>query len=311
MHPDEIDIDVTLVRGLITAQFPEWAHLSLEPVPSAGTDNAMFRLGDSRAVRLPRVGGCAAQVEKEQRWLPMLSLHVPLAIPVPLAIGSPGNGYPWHWSVYEWLDGQDVIAKPLSDLNTAAWDLANFITALRRIDATGGPLPGTHNSHRGVALAERDDRTRAEIVRLGDAFDSSTLTQIWEEALHASVWDGPPSWIHGDLQGGNLLARGGRLSAVIDFGCLSTGDPACDLQAAWNFFEPESRHIFRSALQVDDAAWDRGRGWALSVAVIALPYYERTNPILASISRYALDQLIADYRRRLKTSGKPKRVTAG
>lgn len=294
MHPDEFEIDVTLVRRLIAAQFPEWEHLSPEPVPSAGTDNAMFRLGESRAVRLPRLAACAAQVEKEHRWLPMFAPHLPLAIPVPLAVGSPGEGYPWHWSMYEWLDGQDATAKRLRDLNTAALDLANFIRALRQIDATGGPLPGAHNSHRGVALAERDERTRAEIARIRDAFDSSALTQIWEEALQAPAWDGSPTWIHGDLQGGNLLARDGRLSAVIDFGCLSTGDPACDLQAAWNFFEPESRRIFRSALEVGDAAWDRGRGWALSVAVIALPYYERTNQILAGVARYAIGQLIDD-----------------
>ena len=104
-------------------------------------------------------------------------------------------------------------------------------------------------------------------------------------------------WIHGDLQAGNLLARQGELSAVIDFGSLGVGDPACDLMVAWNLFSAGARDTFRAALWVDDASWARGRGWALSVALIALPYYRTSNPVLAGISRSAIDEVLADHER--------------
>jgi aminoglycoside phosphotransferase (APT) family kinase protein len=176
-------------------------------------------------------------------------------------------------------------------------DLAHFITALQRVDATGGPLHGPQNFHRGAPLAQRDDVTRAAIASLRDTIDTRAVTDAWEAALQATAWSGPPVWIHGDLQAGNLLAQHGRLKAVIDFGCLGVGDPACDLQVAWNLFSDEARAVFRAELQVDDAAWVRGRGWALSVALIALPYYQKTNPVLAGISRYAIGQVVADHKR--------------
>ena len=125
--------------------------------------------------------------------------------------------------------------------------------------------------------------------------DADAVTAVWEAALQAPAWRGPPVWIHGDLQSGNLLARQGRLSAVIDFGCLGVGDPACDVMAAWMLLSAETRDVFRAALQVDDATWARGRGWALSVGLIALPYYQSTNPVLAGIARRAIDEALADY----------------
>jgi len=122
------------------------------------------------------------------------------------------------------------------------------------------------------------------------------VTAAWEVALAAPVWQGSPVWLHGDLQAGNLLTRQGHLSAVIDFGCLGVGDPACDLQVAWNFLSAKTRDVFRASLPVDAATWARGRGWALSVGLIALPYYQNTNPILAGISRRAIDEVLADHK---------------
>ena len=294
MHVDEVETDVTLVRRLLAAQFPQWADLPIEPVPSAGTDNALYRLGDDMAVRLPRIHWATGQVEKEQRWLPKLAPHLPLAIPVPLAMGEPGEGYPWRWSVYRWLEGENTTLEQLDDPHQAAVDLARFITALQHIDAAGGPPPGEHNSSRGVPLATRDARVRAAIAALDGMIDSGAVTAAWEAALRAPVWPGAPVWIHGDLQGGNLLAREGRLCGVIDFGCLGVGDPACDLIVAWNFLSAETRDTFRAALAVDDATWERGRGWALSVALIALPYYLNTNPVIVSASWRVIDELLAE-----------------
>src|SRR6266498_3638469 len=142
MHADELDIDVSLVRRLLTAQFPRWARLSIEPVQSAGTDNALYRLGDHMVLRLPRILRATGQVEKEHQWLPRLAPLLPLAIPVPLAKGMPAEGYPWYWSVYRWLEGETATTQRIADPRQAATDLAQFVAALQRIDPAGGPQPG-------------------------------------------------------------------------------------------------------------------------------------------------------------------------
>jgi aminoglycoside phosphotransferase (APT) family kinase protein len=287
MHADEIDIDSSLVRRLLAAQFPRWAHLPLEPVPSAGTDNALYRLGDDLAVRLPRIAWATGQVEKDQRWLPRLAPHLPLTVPAPVGRGLPGEGYPWTWGVYRWLDGAEATLDRLADPVAAAAELARFVVALQGIDATGGPAP----AWRGVPLIERDRDTRAAIAALDGEVDIDAVTQAWEEALAAPVWRGPPVWVHGDLAPGNLLVVRGRLSAVIDFAGLGVGDPACDLLVAWNLFTGDSRAAFRAELRVDDDTWARGRGWALSVALIQLPYYLHTNPALVANARHVIREV--------------------
>jgi aminoglycoside phosphotransferase (APT) family kinase protein len=208
MHVDEVDIDVPLVHRLLAAQFPQWAALPLEPVRSAGTDHALYRLGSDMAVRLPRIHGATGQVDKEYQWLPRLAPLLPLTIPVPLAKGAPGEGYPWHWSVYRWLEGETATRERLADPRKAATDLAQFIAALQRIDPTGGPPPGSHNSGRGVPLVMRDARTRAAIASLDGTLNADAVTAAWDAALQAPEWHGPPVWLHGDLQPGNLLALG-------------------------------------------------------------------------------------------------------
>ncbi len=294
MHIDEVDTDVSLVVRLLTAQFPQWADLPIEPVHSAGTDNALYRLGDDMTVRLPRIHSATGQVDKEHQWLPRLAPFLPLAIPIPLAKGKPGEGYPWHWSVYRWLEGENATIERIANPRQTATDLAQFISALQGIDATGGPPPEAHNSFRGEPLARRDAETRGAIAALHSTLDSEAVTAAWEAAFQAPEWQGLAVWLHGDLLATNLLAQHGRLSAVIDFGCLGVGDPACDLMVAWTYLSADTRNVFRVALQVDDAAWARGRGWALSFGLIALPYYQDTNPVLAGIARRAIDEALAD-----------------
>ena len=294
MHADEVATDAGLVRRLIAAQFPRWASLPITPVPSAGTDNALYRLGDDMVVRMPRIHWATGQIEMERRWLPHLAPHLPLAIPTPLAVGEPAEGFPWAWSVYRWLDGDNATLDRLADPDQAARDLARFVHALQGVDTTGAPQtkPGTFG--RGVPLADRDAGTREAIAACDGLIDTSAAMAAWEAALAAPVWQGPPVWLHGDLQSGNLLARQGRLSAVIDFGALTVGDPACDLMVAWNLFTAGPRAAFREAMAVDDATWARGRGWALSPALVALPYYRETNPGLAAIARHAIAEVLAE-----------------
>jgi aminoglycoside phosphotransferase (APT) family kinase protein len=287
MHVDEVETSVSLVVRLLTEQFPHWANLPVEPVPSAGTDNALYRLGDDMAVRLPRIRSAVGDVEREHQWLPRLAPFLPLAVPLPLAKGQPGEGYPWHWSIYRWLEGVSASIERFADLRQAATDLAQFVAALQRIDPTGGPSAG-----RGVPLAQRDVPTREAIEALRGMIDVDAATAAWEAALMTPVWPGPPVWVHGDMLPGNLLVKQGRLSAVIDFGGLGVGDPACDLMIAWGLFSGESRDVFRAVLSVDDATWARGRGWALSQALIFIPYYLNTNPVGVGIARRTIDEIL-------------------
>src|SRR4051812_7489048 len=180
MHADEVDTDISLVRRLLTAQFPQWSDLPIAPVVSSGTDNAMYRLGDDLAVRLPRTEGVVRQVDKEHRWLPRLAPHLPLAIPVPLAKGAPGEGYPWAWSVCRWLVGENATIERLADPRQAASELAQFVAALQRIDPAGGPAPGPHNFGRGEPLTRRDTATRTAIVALHGMIDTDAATAAWE-----------------------------------------------------------------------------------------------------------------------------------
>ena len=294
MHADEVDTDPSLVRRLLADQFPQWADLTIDPVESPGTDNAIYRLDEDMAVRLPRISGGTGTIDKEQRWLPKLAPLLPVAISQPLARGLPGQGYPWHWSVHRWLAGESVNVERMADPVGLAQDLGGFVAAMRRIDTTGGPIAGRDGS-RGVPLARRDAATREAIAQLDGVVDSPAVTAAWEAALLAPTWQRPGVWIHGDLLSGNVLVDlSGRLSAVIDFGCMAVGDPACDVMAAWTLFEAEGREAFRSAIDVDDATWARGRGWALSFALIALPYYMHTNPVFVRDARHVIREVLAD-----------------
>ncbi|GHO46971.1 aminoglycoside phosphotransferase family protein [Ktedonospora formicarum] len=295
MHVDEVEIGSTLVRRLLAAQFPQWADLPIEPVPSAGTNNALYRLGPDLAVRLPRIEGATGQMSKEHQWLPRLAPHLPLAVPVPLAMGMPGEGYPWHWSIYRWLEGENAERQRIVDEDQAASDMAQFITALQRVDSAGWSSPELPRSSRGGPLSMRDVPTRTAIAQLSGVLDTDAVTTAWEAALQVPEWRGAPILTHGDLLPGNLLVQQGRLSAVIDFEGLGVGDPACDLIVAWSLLSVRTRDIFRAALSIDDATWARGRSWALSIGLIALPYYQSTNPVFATTARRMITEVLADH----------------
>jgi aminoglycoside phosphotransferase (APT) family kinase protein len=287
-------MDVDIVGHLLADQFPQWADLPLARVVSAGTDNEIFRLGEGLAVRLPKVDWAVGQAEKEHRWLPRLAPHLPLSIPVPLALGEPGLGYPWPWAVCSWLHGDIAIPEHLADKSDAALALAGFITALQGIETADGPRSGRHNHGRGLPLAALDSRVRAALGELEGRIDVGAASRIWALALDAPEWTGAPVWLHGDLHAHNLLTDKGRLSAVIDFGLLGVGDPATDLMVAWKMFDAKARTDFRAMLRADGATWARARGWALYSGVIALPFYWDTNPSLVSGSLQTLAEVLSD-----------------
>ncbi len=219
-------IDEKLVYLLVASQFPQWKDLPVRPVAVQGWDNRTFHLGKQMLVRMPSAAEYAMKVEKEQKWLPRLAPLLPLSIPEPLAMGEPGGGYPWRWSIYRWIEGNTAGSAYIADLCDFATSLAQFLIALQRIDTTDGPLPGPHNFYRGGKLTTYDAETRHAIDALKSKIDVDTVTKIWEEGI-ATTWQFPSVWVHGDISAGNLLVQEGKLSAVIDFGGLAVGDPAC------------------------------------------------------------------------------------
>jgi aminoglycoside phosphotransferase (APT) family kinase protein len=229
----------------------------------------MFRLGDELSVRLPITEGCVAQVAKEHRWLPVLARQLPLPIPEPVAIGRPGAGFPWPWSVYRWIAGEPASIGQVVDLAGFASGLAGFLAVLQAIDPSGGPPAGAHNFFRAGPLATWDEQTRQLIRLTADDIDAGAATSVWNTAL-ASTWQRAPVWVHGDLAASNMLVAGGALHAVIDFGGVAIGDPAYDLVMEWEFFTGDSAAAFRRGVHLDEATWARGRGWALWKALVNL-----------------------------------------
>jgi aminoglycoside phosphotransferase (APT) family kinase protein len=287
------DITVELVRRLVTAQFPRWTDLPISPAVPQGWDNQTFRLGTDMSVRLPSAAGYTLQVEKEHRYLPRLAPLLPLPIPTPIAVGEPGESYPFPWSICRWLPGETAATARIDDLGAIATALAQFLVALQRIDPAGGPPPGPHSAFRGGPLTTYDAETRRTIVALDDAIDGAAATAVWESAL-AATWHGSPVWFHGDVAVGNLLVENGRLSAVIDFGCAGVGDPACDVTISWTLFDGHSRDAFRAALPVDEATWARGRGWALWKAMLILADQRAANTPIALAALRVIDAVIAE-----------------
>jgi aminoglycoside phosphotransferase (APT) family kinase protein len=288
------DITVDLVSRLVRTQFSQWAQLPIRPVEVDGWDNATFRLGDTMSVRLPSAEHYVEAVAKEHRWLPILAPQLPLPVPQPLAMGAPGSGFPWPWSVYRWIDGTPVTTETITDLPQFAADLADFLTALYKLDPADGPPPGTHNFFRGGPLTVYDGEMREQLNALNGHIDTALAAEVWRDALTAA-WHGSPVWFHGDAQPGNLLLDHGRLSAVLDFGGCGVGDPACDTTIAWTFLSGDSSRIFRERLPLDSATWVRGRGWAIWKATKVLVAALDNDPQDAALTKGVIQKILADH----------------
>jgi len=280
---------VELARALVAAQFPQWAGLPIRPVEAASTDNAMYRLGEALAVRLPRREGAVTPIDKEHAWLARLAPALPCATPAPVAMGAPELGYPYPWGVVTWLDGEPAAS---GDNPGLARDLARFVAALHAIDPSGGPAPGAHNFWRGAPLAAFDPVMRQRFEWLADVADIAAIVAAWERGL-AVAPSGERVWIHGDLKPANLLVRDGRLSGVLDWSAAGVGDPAVDYAAAWTLFDGDTRTVFRAALAIGEAAWARGRAWALVEGVFGLSYYRGRNDALADEGRQVIDRVLS------------------
>ncbi len=291
MTDDALDINVNLVQQLVSSQFPDWSDLPITEVHPNGWDNRTFRLGGKMSVRLPSAERYSLQVDKEQKWLPILSQKLPLPVPIPLAKGEPNHKYPYNWSIYEWIDGDTATSERIDDMSKFATALGGFLIALRRINTSGGPGPGP--GHRGGDLNVYNDQTQQaiEILRSKSNLDTNLLVEVWDAAV-ASKWVNPPVWIHGDVSSGNILVKDGEITAVIDFGSAAIGDPACDLSIAWTMFDKDSRDAFRISMDLDDDTWARGKGWTLWKSLILLSGIDKTNTFEAKRSLETVYQLL-------------------
>jgi aminoglycoside phosphotransferase (APT) family kinase protein len=266
-----IDINVKSVQKLIDEQFPHWSHLPIKQVLPGGHDNRTFRLGQEMSARLPSAECYAPKVSIEQKWLPILANNVSVLIPTPIAMGKPTSYYPWPWSIYAWIDGESAHNLPRESINLelVAIQLANFLKELHKIDTTNAPVAGPHNFYRGGDLFVYNDETYEALEKLHNHINVPATKEVWERAL-SSTFHGKPVWIHGDISSGNILIKNKQLTAVIDFGGMSIGDPSCDLAIAWTFFSGKSRETFKSNIPLDQETWARAAGWALWKALITL-----------------------------------------
>jgi len=289
MHADELDIDAALVRRLVAEQFPELAALPVQEVRSTGTVNAIFRLGQDRYVRLPRAATWAGDLDREGRWLPELAPRLSLRVPQVVGRGEPAAGYPLRWAVYRWIEGEPYADELVVDERRAARELAQFVAELRRV-------PVTEEAPRGGRrpLAELDTGTRDTIRASDGVIDAGSALAAWQRALAAPPWAGAPVWVHTDLLRPNILVHAGAICAVIDFGGTGVGDPAADVIAAWSVFGPTGREEFRRSLDVDDATWQRSRGFALHQAAAIIPYYTVSNPGFVTLAKRTVEQVLMD-----------------
>ena len=292
MHADEVAIGDGLVERLVAEQFPQWAGLRLRRVGTSGTDNVLYRLGRDLVVRLPRLRERGNDPEgrafdRDLRWLPRLAPLLPVAVPVPIAKGLPAADYPAAWGVYSWLEGQTPDVEQLAEPEALALQIVELIRALHRVELPDPPLTA-----RGSSLARWDEPTRVALAQLEGTIDTEAATAAWAKALAAPPWTGAPVWLHGDLMPANLIVQGSRLTGAIDWGLLGVGDPAVDLAVAWNLLPVRARSLVREELGVDDATWERGRGWALWTGICALPYYRETNRELAENAAYRIGQVL-------------------
>ncbi|MFF5171992.1 aminoglycoside phosphotransferase family protein [Micromonospora sp. NPDC000089] len=282
MPAAEVPVSVELVRRLLDQQHPDLAGLPVE-VLANGWDNLVCRLGTELLVRLPRRAMGAELVAHEQRWLPELAGRLPLPVPTPVRTGRPATGYPWPWSVVPFLPGRVAARSEPDDLWSAAATLGGFLAALHAPAPSEAPV----NLVRGIPLVGRAEGVLTGLAHV-DPADRAAALRIWAAAIAAPAWDGPPLWLHGDLHPANILVDRGRISAVIDFGDLTSGDPATDLSVAWLLFPGERQRaaLRRAYGRADDATWARARGWALALSVVFLTH-SADNPLMRGIGERA------------------------
>lgn len=290
LHADEIQVEDAVVRRLVDEQFPEGSALDLRRLPPTGTDNHLFRLGEELLVRMPRIHWAAESAVWEHTWLPRLAPHLPLTIPAPVVLGQPGAGYPWRWTVAPWIEGEEPTQERV-DPEAWAASLGGFVRACRRVPGMEAPA---RTSGRGGPVEALEDWVREWAALADESLVSRDgVLAVLADALSAPPHDGEPAWFHGDLHEGNLLARDGHLTAVIDWGAAGRGDPAVELNAMWGYLPEHVSELYREVVGLDEAAYRRARGFALAPAISGMTYYRDTAPHLAQLHLRTVQRLVA------------------
>ena len=288
MHKNELEIDEQLVRALLKSQCPQWAQLPLQRIKSSGTDHALFRLGNNYVIRLPRLPGSDQNSDKECLWLPKLAHFLKTPISASIFKGTASDNYPLAWMVTTWFDGEPSAFRNDHASPSLATELADFVNALHAIKLEGGPL-----SRRGISLITLNDEIRQCLTSLKTDIDVTMVATLWEKLSHLPDWHHDPVWVHGDLLPGNIIVKNNSLHAVIDWSDVGMGDPACDCTIAWSLFNASIRNIFKTGLNnISDIDWERGRGRALAIALIIMPYYKQSNPVLYETGKRIVEQVL-------------------
>lgn len=292
MHDDQVDVTTETVAALIREQFPQWSDKVIRPLPSTGTVNGIFRIGDGLSARLPlRLAGVDeawAVLEQEARASAELAQVSRFPVPEPVALGKPGAGYPMPWSVQTWVPGTVAFDADPGGSDAFAEDLAAFIADLRKVDARGRLFRG---EGRGGVLAHHDDWMAECFEQSEGLLDVPRLCQLWSR-FRELPRRGADVMNHGDLIPGNVLVAGGRLAGVLDTGSFGPADPALDLVSAWHLLEAGPRDVLRRALGCDDLEWERGKAWAFQQAMGVVWYYVETNPAMSGMGRRTLDRIL-------------------
>jgi aminoglycoside phosphotransferase (APT) family kinase protein len=293
MPAADVEVSADLVRRLLADQHPDLARLPVEFLAN-GWDNELYRVGAGLVARLPRRALGAQIITNEQRWLPGLAARLPLPIPSPERTGVPACGYPYSWSVVPYLPGVPAAQASSFDPAAAAAAIGGFLGALH----APAPVDAPANPFRGVPLAARAGNFAANLALIGGQVDRDAVLRAWVAALTAPGYDGPPVWLHGDLHPANILVNDGQISGVIDFGDITSGDPATDLSVAWAMLPARSHAAFRAAYHaaggpaVTGALWARARGWAVGLA-LAILASSADNPLMAGLARRTLAAALA------------------
>lgn len=291
---EKFNITPFLARKLINEQFPEYSHLPITEVEKQGHDNRTYRLGNDLLIRMPTDKAYALKVPKEQELLPKLAPHLSISIPVPVKMGLPSKDYAYPFSIYRWLEGTSINLLTLDDKVTMhlAYDLAKFLKELQSIKDIVGPEPGQHNWWRGDHVSVYDKGFREQVSNLVKIIDFTKASNLWDSACNTK-WRNNPVWVHGDFAIGNMLMQNGKLSAIIDFGGIAVGDPACDLVIAWTFLNGEARDVFIEEMALDEDCWLRAKAWALWKATFELCQIKDKNSLEALVHRQIIDDVLA------------------
>ncbi|MFF0014781.1 aminoglycoside phosphotransferase family protein [Streptomyces sp. NPDC005374] len=296
MHDDQVDVTTETVAALIRTQFPKWSGKTVRLLPSTGTVNAIFRIGNDLSARFPLRPADAAEaltcLQQEARASAELAQVSRLPAPEPVALGEPGAGYPMPWSVQTWLPGTVATETDPSGSDAFAEDLAAFIADLREAATRGRVFNG---EGRGGVLTHHDDWMTECFERSEGLLDVVPLRKLWGRLRELPRTDADVM-SHRDLIPGNVLVAQGRLSGVLDTGGFGPADPALDLISAWHLLQPGPREVLRKALGCDDLEWERGKAWAFEQAMGLVWYYAGSNPTMSSMGRRTLGRILESVR---------------